>query len=69
MKKTELDEKEEVIRNWIKNMTDEEKVDFLTEVYFRASGGILLIEFLEKKGIIDAQEYKDYAAEQLRKRA
>ena len=69
MKKTELDEKEDVIRNWIKNMSEEERVDFLTELYFRASGGILLIEFLEKKGMIDAQEYKEYAKEQLGKRA
>ena len=69
MKKTILDEKEEVIKNWIRDMTDEERIDFLTELYFRASGGILLIEFLEKKGIIDSKEYKEYAKEQLAKRA
>ncbi|NYZ77730.1 hypothetical protein H0O02_05465 [Candidatus Micrarchaeota archaeon] len=65
--KSALDEKGEAIRNKIRAMNDEEMMDFLTELYFRASGGILLIEFLEKKGVIDAKEYKEYAKEQLKK--
>ncbi len=65
---TELDEKERMMRERIRGMSEEEIADFLTELYFRASGAILLIEFLEEKGIIDSEEYKEYAREKLKKR-
>lgn len=64
----ELNEKEKMIRERVSKMSDEEMADFLTELYFRASGAILLIEFLEKKGIIDSVEYKKYVKEQLAKK-
>ena len=63
----ELDEKEKMMRERIGNMSNEEMADFLTELYFRASGAIMLIEFLEKKGVIDCKEYKNYAKDQLMK--
>jgi hypothetical protein len=63
----ELDEKEKLMKERIKGMSDEEMADFLTELYFRASGAIMLVEFLEKKGVIDSKEYKGYVIEQLRK--
>ncbi len=63
----ELDEKEKMMRERISKMSNEEMADFLTELYFRASGAIMLIEFLEKKGIIDSKEYKNYVKDQLMK--
>ena len=63
----ELDEKEKSMKEQISNMSDEEKAGFLTELYFRATGAIMLIEFLEKKGVIDSKEYKNYVKDQLGK--
>jgi|GEM_PF-5760034 len=64
----ELDEKERMMRRRIEEMNPGEMADFLTELYFRASGAMLLIEFLEEKGVIDSGEYKEFVTERLKKR-
>jgi len=65
--KSKLDEKEEIMRETISKMDEKQKVDFLTEVYFRSMGIFFLIEFLERKGIIEKGEYQKFVKEEMEK--
>ena len=60
-------EQEEILIETIMKMDDKQKAEFLTEMYIRSVGIFFLIEFLQKKGVVDKEEYAKFVEDEMKK--